>query len=150
VSLDRIIGAKKMKKKKNKAGSMHENTQAKYPELTTTETASLFKGRISRNEFAWNFFIFIIVCILAFIISGASDLGLFYIVISLIIIGTNSLIVQRLHDLGRPAFHYSLFLIPIYNIIFIYDLCRKDGQVGLNKYGNDPLKKGQKQYNKKR
>lgn len=110
--------------------------------LVHSEIESFFwvRGRICRNEFAWNFFTFIIICILALINSGASDFELINIVISLIIIVISRLIVQRLHDLGRPAFHFSLFLIPI------YDLCRKDGQVGVNKYGDDPLKiKGQKQ-----
>ncbi len=54
------------------------------------------------------------------------------------------LTVRRLHDLGRPAAHFWLLLIPIYNIYLLGLLVFKKGTTGLNEYGGDVLATRQK------
>ena len=105
----------------------------------------LFKGRISRNEFILSDSLFFVISIIGVIYSYPGDIGFLYIVNIIVALATASLIVQRLHDLGRPGYHYWLLAIPIYNIIFILGvLCSQHGQAGSNKYGADPLKNKKK------
>ena len=47
--------------------------------------------------------------------------------------------VKRLHDLGRPGWHYWLLLIPLYNIYLAIVLLFVKGTPGTNPYGVDPL-----------
>ncbi len=130
-----------MKNNQHKQRNKLEDTKIKAVTPKASKIQPLFKGRISRSEFAWSYFMFVIVLIVAQVSSPENDLGLLFIVRVVAIIFTASLIVQRLHDLGRPSYHYWLSIIPIYNIYFILsDLCGNRGQVGPNKYGNDPLK----------
>lgn len=130
-----------MKDKKNKQIHQSEDVKTENSNFETNKMEPLFKGRIGRNEFALSYFIFMVISILGLIYSSPDDWGLRLIVNLIVGLATASLIVQRLHDLGRPGFHYWLLLIPIYNIIFIlFDLCGKKGQIGSNKYGVDPLK----------
>lgn len=50
-----------------------------------------------------------------------------------------AVIVKRLHDLGRPGWHFLLLGIPIYNLwLWVLLLCR-GGTVGRNAYGPDPF-----------
>jgi uncharacterized membrane protein YhaH (DUF805 family) len=48
-------------------------------------------------------------------------------------------VVKRLHDLGRPGWHYWLLLIPIYDIYLALVLLFCKGTAGPNPYGVDPL-----------
>lgn len=50
--------------------------------------------------------------------------------------------LKRLHDLGRPNWHLSLFLIPFYNVYLGFVLVFKSGTIGANAYGADPLQAG--------
>ena len=113
----------------------------KFKFIEESKESTLFKGRISRSEFAWSYFMLVIINIVALVSLSQDDWGLIFIVSTVIGFINASLIFQRLHDLGRPGHHYLLTLIPIYNIIFIlFDLCGKEGQLGKNKYGDDPRK----------
>jgi uncharacterized membrane protein YhaH (DUF805 family) len=47
--------------------------------------------------------------------------------------------VKRLHDLGRPGWHWWLFFIPLYNIYLGLVLLFQRGTPGPNLYGPDPL-----------
>lgn len=47
--------------------------------------------------------------------------------------------VKRLHDLGRPGWHWLLLLIPIYNFYLTLVLLFRRGTFGANAYGPDPL-----------
>lgn len=47
--------------------------------------------------------------------------------------------IKRLHDLGRPAWHWLLFIIPIYNIYLGFILVFQKGTDGPNEFGPDPL-----------
>jgi uncharacterized membrane protein YhaH (DUF805 family) len=51
-------------------------------------------------------------------------------------------VVKRLHDLGRPGWHYWLLLIPIYDIYLALVLLFCKGTAGSNSYGVDPLARG--------
>ena len=71
---------------------------------------------------------------LVFILIGSmfSNLGnlgnlLLFCLLALYIIEKAFFIVKRLHDLGRPGFHYWLLLIPIYNFYLALVLLLKRG-----------------------
>lgn len=46
--------------------------------------------------------------------------------------------VRRLHDLGKPGWHYWLLLVPLYNIYLGLILLFTRGVQGANQYGPDP------------
>jgi len=50
--------------------------------------------------------------------------------------------VKRLHDLGRPGWHFLLLGIPIYNLWLGLVLLLKRGTWGPNEHGPDPLASG--------
>jgi uncharacterized membrane protein YhaH (DUF805 family) len=45
------------------------------------------------------------------------------------------LVVKRLHDLGKPGWHYWLFFVPLYNIYLGLVLLFTPGENGSNEYG---------------
>jgi uncharacterized membrane protein YhaH (DUF805 family) len=45
------------------------------------------------------------------------------------------LVVRRLHDLGKPGWHYWLFFIPLYNIYLGLVLLFTPGETSSNEYG---------------
>lgn len=45
------------------------------------------------------------------------------------------LVVKRLHDLGKPGWHYWLFYIPLYNIYLGLVLLFTRGDESTNEYG---------------
>ena len=47
--------------------------------------------------------------------------------------------IKRLHDLERPAWHWLLLMVPIYNIYLGLVLLFKKGTEGPNEFGPDPL-----------
>ena len=50
------------------------------------------------------------------------------------------LVVKRLHDLGKPGWHYWLMLVPVYNLYLGIILLFQKGIEGPNEYGEDPCK----------
>ncbi len=48
------------------------------------------------------------------------------------------LIVRRLHDIGKPGWHYWLFFVPLYNIYLGLVILFTPGTQGANEYGSDP------------
>jgi signal peptidase I len=48
--------------------------------------------------------------------------------------------VRRLHDVGLSGWFYLLYLIPFFSWIFAWSIILKRGQVGANRYAEDPLK----------
>jgi len=115
-------------------------TDPQVPALENTVKEPFLKGRISRREFILSYAIFIFLGILAGVLSPEDDWGLTFLTSLITAIVTAGLIVQRLHDLGRPGYHYWLSWVPVYNIIFIlFDLCGQKGQKGENRYGVEPL-----------
>jgi uncharacterized membrane protein YhaH (DUF805 family) len=47
--------------------------------------------------------------------------------------------VKRLHDMNYSGLLYLLILVPIANLVLIILLCAKQGSVGPNQFGEDPL-----------
>ena len=50
--------------------------------------------------------------------------------------------VKRLHDIGRPGWHWWLLMIPLYNIYLALVLLFKQGSIGPNEFGHNPLGPG--------
>ena len=49
-----------------------------------------------------------------------------------------SVVVRRLHDVGKSGWFYLIILIPLIGIIWMLVLLVSNGNVGENKYGADP------------
>jgi uncharacterized membrane protein YhaH (DUF805 family) len=49
------------------------------------------------------------------------------------------IVVRRLHDLGKPGWHYWLFFVPFYNLYLSLVLTFTKGATGSNGYGADPV-----------
>lgn len=116
-------------------------TQNNLNRVMKNDELPFFKGRISKNEFTWSYlaFIFVNICLWKMALNTPDSLGIIIIVNCVTLFCTASLIVQRLHDLGRPGYYYWIQLIPIYNFIYIiFDLCGKNGETVKNKYGDVP------------
>jgi uncharacterized membrane protein YhaH (DUF805 family) len=47
--------------------------------------------------------------------------------------------VKRLHDLGRPGWHFWLFLVPFYNIYLGLVMMFVKGASSANQFGPDPM-----------
>ena len=115
-----------------------------------------FNGRARRKEF-WMFQLFLIIiatiCIVLDNILGtvltvdAGPVGLGLIVLPygwlyflcgiFHFLPALSVLVRRLHDVGKSGWWYFIGLIPIVNFWLLYILC-KDGDDGENSYGNNP------------
>tara|TARA_B100000941_G_scaffold97865_1_gene68227 strand:- start:200 stop:595 length:396 start_codon:yes stop_codon:yes gene_type:complete len=115
-----------------------------------------FNGRARRKEF-WMFQLFLIIitgiCTVLDNVLGtvltvdASPVGLGLIVLPygwlyflcgiFHFLPSLSVLVRRLHDVGKSGWWYFIGLIPIVNFWLLYLLC-KDGDNGENSYGNNP------------
>ncbi len=49
-----------------------------------------------------------------------------------------SVVVRRLHDVGKSGWFYLIILIPFVGAIWMLVLLVSNGDVGENKYGADP------------
>ena len=111
---------------------------------------SLFSmhGRISRRQyFAASTVAVVITYACAFAIgfaSGVSDGNLQSAGMLGMIVGIAGCVVQaflavrRLHDLGKPGWHYWFFFVPFYNIYLGLVLCLAKGSTAANEYGPAP------------
>ena len=115
-----------------------------------------FKGRARRKEF-WMFVLFYQIfawlcqsCLYVlnyldeeWIIASPEPaftiISIIYgiLILSLLIPGI-SVNVRRLHDVGKSGWFLLVALIPIVGIIWLIILYCKDGESGLNKYGENP------------
>ena len=115
-----------------------------------------FNGRARRKEF-WMFQLYLIIiatiCIILDNILGtvltvdAGPVGLGLIVLPFgwlyflcgifHFLPALSVLVRRLHDVGKSGWWYFIVFIPIVNFWLLYLLC-KDGDNGENSYGNNP------------
>lgn len=118
--------------------------------LQALKNYSNFKGRARRKEY-WMFtLIFTLILIFATIIDNlvgttfeiaGFDLGygwVYLIVGFLNLLPSLSLIVRRLHDVGKSGWFYFIILIPVIGFIWIFILSIKEGDQGNNLYGPDP------------
>ncbi len=106
-----------------------------------------FQGRVNRAWYVWHTFLdgaVAVGLILAIVIVGGV-LGNPLFVLPAVgvavaaIIAELAITVKRLHDIGRPGWHWWLLLIPFYNIYLGLSLLFKRGSIGPNVFGADPL-----------
>ena len=106
------------------------------------------QGRLSRKQYIWySMMITVIIYACAFLVGfagvsggsveSAGALGFLIGVIGCAAQGF--LAVRRLHDLGKPGWHYWLFFVPFYNIYLVLILVFTRGVEGTNQYGPDPV-----------
>lgn len=132
----------------------YQATPATTPETTAEAKKTTFGGRIGRLGYflghVYIAFTLAAFLILMFVIAPALSLlddgplriilsiPLFLIgatVIALILLAQISLIIRRLHDLGRPWFWILLTLLPVVDFIFALYLIFVPGQEGSNQWG---------------
>jgi len=107
------------------------------------------EGRISRQQyFLWTIAVVVVTYVVAFVVGfvtgatggtteGAGVLG--FIIGTVGAIVQAFLVVRRLHDIGKPGWHYWLFFIPLYNIYLGLILLFTPGDSGTNEYGANPV-----------
>ena len=99
---------------------------------------SNFQGRASRSEY-WYFSLFIFICVIPLAVIDRFVIGwpVFQIIATLGTIVPNlSLLVRRLHDIGRSGWYYFIALVPLVGIfILLYWLC-KPSVPQANAYGD--------------
>jgi uncharacterized membrane protein YhaH (DUF805 family) len=105
-------------------------------------------GRITRQQYIlWTLGVSAVTFILAFMAgfmigmtSGTSDAaGVLGFIIGLAgALVQSFLVVRRLHDIGKPGWHYWLFFVPLYNLYLGLILLFTPGDSGNNEYGNNP------------
>ena len=65
--------------------------------------------------------------------------GWAYVIVGLLhFLPSLSVVVRRLHDVGKSGWFYLIILIPLIGIIWMLVLLVSNGDVGENKYGADP------------
>jgi uncharacterized membrane protein YhaH (DUF805 family) len=97
-----------------------------------------FQGRSRRSEYWYFYLVFFLASILAAIVDGALGLaggqssGPIGAIVSLVHLVPNiSAGVRRMHDINKSGWWV---LVPIYNIF----LLARNGEVGTNRFGQDP------------
>ena len=106
------------------------------------------KGRITRKQYiltslAVTLVAFVIAFVIGFVsgVAGMSEeagSGLGTIVSFAAAFVQAFLVVRRLHDIGKPGWHYWLLLVPLYNIYLGLVILFTPGTQGSNEYGPDP------------
>ncbi len=108
------------------------------------------RGRANRAWYFWHILLddLVVLGLMITMIVVSAIMGNPFLVIPMlgVILGgiwaAISITVKRLHDLGRPGWHFLLLGIPIYNLWLGLVLLFKRGTWGRNEYGPDPLASG--------
>jgi uncharacterized membrane protein YhaH (DUF805 family) len=105
------------------------------------------KGRIGRKDYLVSS---LMVAVLTYAValtalsfalgeSGNDIPNVIAIVVSVVgFILQSALMVRRLHDLGKPGWHYWLALVPFYNLYLALNLIFTQSVKGDNRYGPEP------------
>ena len=105
------------------------------------------EGRARRKEFwmylLWYWLAYIVFYILAFALTAVTEKPIMLmIVLGIFLLGTLlpnfSLIVRRLHDIGKSGWYCLFVLIPIVGAILLLVWYCTEGTIGPNEYGPDP------------
>lgn len=113
-----------------------------------------FSGRARRKEYWMYTLIYMPILFLAMFADNALgttfqmdvmgqsvDIGYgwIYVIVALLhFLPSLSVVVRRLHDVGKSGWFYLIILIPLLGIIWMLVLLVSNGNVGENKYGADP------------
>lgn len=113
-----------------------------------------FSGRARRKEYWMYTLIYMPILFLAMFADNALgttfqmdvmgqsvDIGYgwIYVIVALLhFLPSLSVVVRRLHDVGKSGWFYLIILIPLIGIIWMLVLLVSNGNVGENKYGADP------------
>lgn len=114
--------------------------------LTVLRNYADFNGRARRKEY-WMFILYnMIFAIIAIILDnilgikmdgiGYGPIYLLYLIA--IIIPSLSVLVRRLHDVGKSGWMFFITLIPIIGTIWLLVLMMSDSNPGQNQYGPNP------------
>jgi len=98
-----------------------------------------FDGRAGRREY-WMFFLwnFIVATVLGFILSALGVPALANIYTLAVFLPYLSVSVRRLHDIGKGGLWVLINLVPLIGQIWFIILMAKRGDVGCNRFGQDP------------
>ncbi len=107
---------------------------------------NLFSGRLSRRSYIIGLFcVYAVTILLGIVIKMVMDSGvpvigvlMYYVVLIASIVLPISLLIRRLHDVGKSGWFGLLLLVPIVNLYVIYLLLIKTGDAGNNTYGAPP------------
>ncbi|NDP22175.1 MAG: DUF805 domain-containing protein [Paludibacter sp.] len=114
--------------------------------LSVLKNYAKFEGRARRSEY-WYFalfnFIFMIVAVILDNVLGTTieplPYGVFYFFYILVVfIPSISVLVRRLHDVGKSGWFYFILLIPLVGLIWLLVLMFTDSAPGENEYGANP------------
>tara|TARA_B110000003_G_C16404252_1_gene439564 strand:+ start:250 stop:618 length:369 start_codon:yes stop_codon:yes gene_type:complete len=105
-----------------------------------------FSGRARRSEYWYFILCYYIIAILAVVIDNtlglANDLTGYGFITLAVMLGhllpSLSLVVRRLHDVGKSGWFYLIAFIPIIGGIWLLVLFCTEGTRGENQYGVDP------------
>jgi len=112
-----------------------------------------FSGRSTRNEYWWfvlaNFLAMMVISILGGLIGGLLSfvlgdlgsllgIGLLMIYTVATIIPSLSVLVRRLHDVGKSGWFYFIALIPLVGSIILLVFLAKESEAKTNKWGPVP------------
>ncbi len=108
------------------------------------------QGRANRAWYFWHILLddFVVLGLMITMIVVSAITGNLFLIIPMlgVILGgiwaAIAITVKRLHDLGRPGWHFLLLGVPIYNLYLGLVLLLKRGTWGRNEYGPDPLASG--------
>jgi len=101
------------------------------------------RGRCSRAFYVWIQAAYFSAFLITFLLSATIGLPLWPTIIAVIIVMFPFgfiFSVRRLHDVGLSGWFFLLYCIPFFGSIFAWSILFKRGQVGPNRYADDPLK----------
>ena len=105
-----------------------------------------FEGRANRAWYFWHIVLDDLVILTAIIIAivlGVSLHPILAVPFAGVVLGAMwagvAITVKRLHDLGRPGWQVLLLALPVIQIYYGFITLFKQGTIGPNEYGPDPL-----------
>ena len=95
-------------------------------------------GRSSRSEYWWFVLGGNLFAILTMILAGVLELGIIAVLPIVLLPATITLVVRRLHDIGKSGWWFFISLIPLVGAIYLIYRFVQDGDSGENMYGSVP------------
>ena len=94
--------------------------------------------RSSRSEYWWFVLGGVIFNLLCTVLAVSIDVGLIALLPFVLIPATITLVVRRLHDVGKSGWWFFIGLIPLVGAIYLIYLFVQEGDSGENMYGSVP------------